>query len=121
MNNFEFGKQVEERTFQLAADILLLVESFPNTISAKVIANQLARSGTSVGANYREAIRARSLADFKNKVKISESEASESLYWLNLAVKCQFKKASEIQNVKCELHKILSILSKAGKTIRQKK
>jgi four helix bundle protein len=49
-----------------------------------VIKNQITKSGTSIGANYREANRARSKADFRNKIKICESEASETVYWLEL-------------------------------------
>ncbi len=56
----------------------------PNTPESKVIKYQLTKSGTSIGANYREANRSRSKADFANKIKICESEASETVYWLEI-------------------------------------
>ncbi|MCP3931954.1 MAG: four helix bundle protein [Bacteroidetes bacterium] len=84
MENKEFGKQLEIRTKKFAISIIKLSISLPNTREGKVIKNQLTKSGTSVGANYREANRARSKADFRNKIKISESEASETVYWLEI-------------------------------------
>lgn len=84
MNNKEFAKKLELRTRQFGISILKLSSSLPNTIEGKVIRNQITKSGTSIGANYREANRSRSKRDFKNKIKISESEASETEYWLEL-------------------------------------
>lgn len=54
--------------------------SLPNSPEGRVIRNQITKSGTSVGANYREANRSRSKADFKNKIKICQSESSETVY-----------------------------------------
>jgi len=84
MNNKEFAKKLELRTRQFGIAIIKLSTSLPNTIEAKVIKNQITKSGTSVGANYREANRSRSKKDFKNKIQISESEASETEYWLEI-------------------------------------
>ena len=64
--------------------ILKISSSLPNTTEALVLRNQLSKSGTSVGANYREANRSRSKKDFKNKIKISLGEASETDYWLEI-------------------------------------
>jgi len=60
--------------------IIHLSRTLPTTPEARVIRTQITKSGTSVGANYREANRARSKADFRNKIKICESEASETQY-----------------------------------------
>ena len=84
MNNKEFSKQLEIRTKKFAFNIIKLSVSFPNTPEGKVIKYQLTKSGTSIGANYREANRSRSKADFANKIKICESEASETVYWLEI-------------------------------------
>ncbi|MBW2554519.1 MAG: four helix bundle protein, partial [Deltaproteobacteria bacterium] len=86
MENKEFSKKLEKRTRKFAVSIIRLSSSLPNTPESIVIRNQIAKSGTSVGANYREANRARSRADFKNKIKICESEASETQYWLEVIV-----------------------------------
>ena len=80
VDNKEFSKQLESRTKKFAISIIKLSSSLPNTPESKVIKYQVAKSGTSVGANYREANRSRSKADFTNKIKICESEASETVY-----------------------------------------
>lgn len=84
MDNKEFARQLEYRTRQFGISIIKLSSVLPNSIESKVIKNQITKSGTSIGANYREANRSRSKRDFKNKIKISESEASETEYWLEI-------------------------------------
>jgi four helix bundle protein len=84
MDNKEFGKKVEERTRKFGIQIIRLSTKLPNTPEGKVVRNQLTKCGTSVRANYREANRSRSKADFLNKIKICESEASETQYWLEI-------------------------------------
>jgi four helix bundle protein len=76
--------ELQQRTKSFALRVLKLIEHLPNTVGGKIPANQLARSGTSVGANYRAACRARSRAEFASKLGIVAEEADESLYWLEL-------------------------------------
>ena len=83
-NNKEFARELEKRTRKFAARIIHLSIQLPNTPEGYAIRNQITKSGTSIGANYREANRARSNADFKNKIKICGSEASETQYWLQV-------------------------------------
>ena len=78
MNRKKFAKDLEKRTRQFAVRIIKISSKLPNTPEGRVVRNQLTKTGTSVGANYREANRARSKADFRNKIKICESEASET-------------------------------------------
>jgi four helix bundle protein len=78
LTNKEFSKNLEKRTLNFGIAIISLSVSLPNTPEGRVIKNQITKSGTSIGANYREANRARSKADFINKIKICESEASET-------------------------------------------
>lgn len=80
MNNKEFSKKLEHRTLKFALRIIRLSAKIPNTPEGRVVRNQITKAGTSVGANYREANRARSRADFKNKIAICETEASETQY-----------------------------------------
>jgi four helix bundle protein len=82
MSYKEFGKELEERTRRFAIRIIRLSSSLPNTPECRVIRTQITKSGTSVGSNYREANRARSKADFHNKINISETECSKTQYWL---------------------------------------
>jgi four helix bundle protein len=76
--------ELQQRTKTFALRVLKLIEHLPKTIGGRILANQLARSGTSVGANYRAACRARSRAEFASKLGTVAEEADESLYWLEL-------------------------------------
>jgi four helix bundle protein len=76
--------KLQQRTKAFALRILNLIEHLPDTIGGRVVANQLARSATSVGANYRAACRGRSRAEFASKLGTVAEEADESLYWLEL-------------------------------------
>ena len=84
MDNKEFSRELEKRTRKFAMRIISLSTKLPNTPEGRVMRTQITKSGTSIGANYREANRARSKADFKNKIRICESEASETQYWLEI-------------------------------------
>ncbi len=86
MENKEFAKKLEKRTKDFAVRIIKLSVELPKTPEALVIRNQITKCGTSIGANYREVNRARSKPDFKNKIKICESEASETQYWIEVIV-----------------------------------
>jgi four helix bundle protein len=97
MNNKEFGKRLEERTRKFAVRIIHLSTKLPNTPEGRVVRNQLTKCGTSVGANYREANRSRSKADFRNKIKICESEASETLYWLEVIIEVGWLSKKQVQ------------------------
>jgi len=89
----------------------------PNSPEGRVLKNQITKSGTSVGANYREANRSRSKADFRNKVKICESEASETQYWLEVIVDAGFRKLNEIKLILEECSEILAIFASIGKKL----
>ncbi len=84
ISNGKFAQELERRTRQFAAMIIRLSALLPSSPEAKVLRNQITKSGTSIGANYREANRARSRAEFTNRIKICESEASETQYWLEV-------------------------------------
>lgn len=90
-----------------------------NTQEFKVIKNQITKSGTSIGANYREANRARSKADFKNKIKICESEASETVYWLELIIVLDLKDSDKIDLVLSEAKELLSLFASIGKKLKK--
>src|SRR3954447_16618466 len=78
------SEELKKRTKIFALHTLDLIEQLPNTSRGRVLANQLARSATSVGANYRAACRARSRAEFASKLGTVAEEADESHYWLEL-------------------------------------
>ncbi|MEZ5195839.1 MAG: four helix bundle protein [Bacteroidales bacterium] len=78
------SQELKDRTKKFAIEIVRLYEFMPKTLPNKIFFGQLMRSGSSVGANYRAACRAKSTADFINKLKIAEEEADESIYFLEL-------------------------------------
>jgi four helix bundle protein len=77
-------KDLKQRTKLFALRALKLIDSLPETRSGRVLANQLGRSGTSVGANYRAACRSRSAAEMISKLSVVEEESDESAFWLEL-------------------------------------
>ena len=84
MTKEEFKKWLKDRTRTFAVQVFRLVDELPQTASAQVIARQLAKAASSIGANYREASRAESGADFAHKIGIVEKEADETLFWLEV-------------------------------------
>ena len=98
MWNAEFGMRngrennLQSSTRDFALRVIRLVDSLPQKQTAKTIGHQLLRCGTSVGANYRAACRARSPAEFRAKLGIVEEEADESIYWMELLVEASSAK-----------------------------
>lgn len=118
MNNKEFAKELENRTKRFAISIIKLSAQLPETTEARVIKRQITRSGTSIGANYREANRARSKADFTSRAGICESEASETGYWLEIIEEMQWINKQKLEPVKNESCEILAIFTSIGKTLK---
>ncbi len=115
MDNKEFSKELEKRTRKFAVSIIQLSTDLPNISESFVIRNQITKAGTSIGANYREANRARSRADFKNKIKICESEASETQYWLEVIVESKWLSWEKIKPNYDECSELLAIFTSIGK------
>lgn len=111
----DFAKELEKRTLKFAVQIIRLSTTLPNTPEAKVVRNQLTKCGTSVGANYREANRSRSKADFKNKISICETEASETQYWLEVIVEVGWKSYDQVKPEYEECSELLAIFTSIGK------
>jgi four helix bundle protein len=116
-DNKKFSKDLEHRTKRFAVSIIKLSTTLPNTLEGKVIRNQITKSGTSVGANYREANRARSKADFKNRIKICESEASETQYWLKIIAEAKWSSQEKVKPEFDECSELLAIFASIGKNI----
>ncbi|WP_234572889.1 four helix bundle protein [Rhodohalobacter sp. 614A] len=120
MDNKEFGKNLEKRTMDFSILVIRLSSKLPNTPEGRAIRNQLTKSATSVGANYREANRARSKADdFRHKIKICESEASETEYGLLLIEHQKWVSADEIEFLKNEINELLALFTSIGKKLRE--
>ena len=109
---------LRDRSKALALRIINLVAALPQGDVGQIIGRQLLRSGTSVGANYRASMRAKSRADMVNKLKIVEEEADETLYWLELLVEGNILPESRLQPLMTEVEEILSMTVSSIKTLR---
>jgi len=91
-------------TLELSVEIINLIKSLPATILNNNICSQLIRSGTSVGANYREATESESRPDFIHKCAIAKKEVKETIYWLSLLLEIHQNHAKKITSLieKCE-------------------
>jgi four helix bundle protein len=115
MKNKEFAKELERRTLVFGVRIIRLSTHLPSTPEGKVVKKQITRSGTSIGANYREANRARSRADFKNRIAICETEASETQYWLEVIRETGWLPWEDLESVHAECSELLAIFTSIGK------
>lgn len=111
----------KKRTQAFALRIIRLVESLPDSRTSMVLGKQLLRLGTSVGANYRAACRARSTADFIAKMGIVEEEADECIYWLDLLVQSEQIKPALVDSLRNEANEILAMVIASIKTARSRK
>ena len=91
------AEDLKRRTKDFAKRVMVLCRCLRRTEEGRLIGNQLFRSGTSVGANYRATCRARSKADFIAKMGIVLEETDESLYWMELLVETEIMKADLLQ------------------------
>jgi four helix bundle protein len=117
MTNKEFAEKLELRCEDFSVQVIRLSVLLGNSPEALVVRNQVTKSGTSVGANYREANRSRSPKDFKNKIKISESEASETVYWLKIIKKLDWVSNEKIEVIMKESKELLAIFTSITKKL----
>jgi four helix bundle protein len=110
-----FARELEQRTLKFAIRIIKLSANLPNTAEGRVARDQITKSGTSMGANYREANRSRSKADFKNKISICESEASETQYWLEVIKETGWLPRERLKEEREECSELLAIFTSIGK------
>ena len=112
------AEEMKQRTKAYALRVIRLVQALPRNEVARTVGGQLLRSGTSVGANYRSACRAKSRPDFVHKLKIVEEECDESLYWMELLVEGELIPAGRLQALQQEGSEILSIVVASLRTAR---
>jgi len=113
---------MKKRTKAFGLRVIRVTESLPrDRRTADVIGRQLLRAGTSVGANYRAACRARSAAEFVAKLGIVEEEADESIYWLEMLVEAGLMPSERVANLMQVAQEILAITVASIKTARGRK
>ena len=104
-------EELKRRTKQYALRAMRLERSLPKTTEGRAIGNQLVRSATSVGANYRAACRSRSKAEFFAKLGTVEEEADESAFWMELIVEGKLVKEELISPLLQEANEIVLIMT----------
>jgi four helix bundle protein len=109
---------LERRTKAFALRVIGFVGSLPKDKAADVLGYQVLKSGTAVGANYREANRAESRKDFIHKIGIVEKEASETQYWLELLEESHIGSAPDRQWLLRESGQLVAIFTRVGKTAK---
>ena len=118
----EKKQELKKRLKEYALRIIRLYEALPKTGAAHVITHQLLRSGTSPGAQYREACRAKSDADFISKVEGALQELDESDYWLDLLVDGGYETEKKVKRLRDETNELIAIfVSIVTKTKARKK
>jgi four helix bundle protein len=116
----EGERDLRERTKAFALRIIKLYASLPTRAEAQVIGKQVLRSGTSVGANYREAWRSRSKAEFISKLGDCLKELDESSYWLELLVESQIVASTRIADLQDECNQLLAIFTTISKKAKSR-
>src|SRR5438876_10707900 len=111
-------KDLERRTKLFALAGLKFSASLPRNREIDVLARQLVRAATSIGANYREANRAVSRVDFANKIGTVQKEAAETQYWLELLIESDIEKHKSVSLHK-EASELLAIFTSIGKKLKQ--
>lgn len=104
-------QELKQRTKKFALRVIKLVDALPKTSAGRTIGNQLMRSGTSVGANYRSACRGRSKAEFIAKLGVVEEEADESAYWMELIIESELMKPTLVNALLQEANELVAIMA----------
>ncbi len=103
--------ELKQRTKVFGLRIFKLVDALPKNLQGRAIGNQLVRSGTSVGANYRAACRARSRAEFISRLGVVEEEADESAYWMEMIIEAELVKPTLVKSLLAEANEIVAIIT----------
>ena len=111
--------EMKTRTKEFTLRILKLVDAIPATRAGNAVANQLVRSGSSVGANYRALCRAKSRAGFVHKTAIVEEEADESGFWLEVTIDSKLLPLNRVKPLLDEANELTAMMVASRKTARQ--
>jgi four helix bundle protein len=110
------ANELKARTKQFALQVMQLIDRLPNTVKGRVVAHQLMKAATSVGANYRAACRGRSQAEFISKLSIVLEESDECCYLLELIMEGGLISPEEVQELYQEADEITAIMTASHKT-----
>ena len=108
--------EMKRRTKAFALDVIRVTSTLPSNFVGKRLGDQLLRSGTSVGANYRAACRARSKADFISKLAVVEEEADESAFWMEILIESGVVQSEKLMKLLDEADQLTAIMVASRKT-----
>ncbi len=109
---------LKARTQSFALRIIRMYRALPRTEEAHILGKQLLRSGTSIGANYRAACRARSRIEFIAKMGIVLEEADETVFWLDLLREAGVFPDQKLRNIVCEANELVAIFVASMRTAK---
>jgi four helix bundle protein len=113
-------RDLKSRTKAFAIRIIRMYAALPKTIQAQIIGKQVLRSGTSVGAHYREANRARSTAEFVSKIEAGLQELEETAYWLELLIEGGIVTTGRLSSLLKETNELIAILVTCAKNAKDR-
>jgi four helix bundle protein len=113
------AEELKKRTRNFAVRVVQLFRALPNCSEARVVGQQLLRSGTSVAANYRAACKARSSADFISKLGIVEEEADETVFWLEFLVEAGLMRHERMLDLTDEAKQLTAIFAASRRTAKE--
>jgi four helix bundle protein len=116
----DFAEQLRNRTKRFALRIMKMTESLPNNPEGWVLGKQILRSGTSIGANYRAATRAKSRPDFIAKLGIVVEEADETQYWLELLAESGLLEPARLRELQKEAAELTAIFTASRNTAKSR-
>lgn len=114
------SQQLKDRTKSFGIRVIRMVKEIRGNKVEDILIRQIVRSATSVGANYRSALRARSKPDFISKITVAEEEADETCYWLEIMIEIQVFPKERLEPLLKEAQEITAILTTSGKTAKEK-
>ena len=120
MNELD-ARDLRAGTKSFALRVIRVYSSLPRTTEAQVLGKQVLRSGTSVGAHYREATRARSPAEFISKIEGALQELEETVYWLELLIEASIVNESRLSELLREAEELMAIFVSSAKTAKRSK
>lgn len=115
----EGGRDLRDRTKAFSLRVITMFSALPKATVAQVLGKQVLRSATSVGANYREAYRARSKAEFISKCGDSLKEAEETFYWLELLVEAEIVPKPRLAALQDECNQLIAIFTTISKRTKK--
>jgi four helix bundle protein len=110
--------ELKKRTQKFAIDVIKLASKLPHNDVGVIFRRQIVRSGTSVGANYRAALRGKSKPDFINKIAIVLEELDETQYWLEIIALADLLKTEEANKIWEEAEQLMKIFTTTSKTAK---